>query len=179
MYSTCFHPFAPKKLRRTTLVDENYVLRHARFGKSRRRKDRGGPRTLRYGSRASSKLVRCYEKEGIGRYRVELELHAPLLRKWSIRNIADLPLVATKLWSAHFSFKVVRWDALEAHLAQRYGPEKGKKLYEKAREYAQTSLLRVNRFLSGVVHNPHRFWGSAVTNRDSGGAPTVGYVVRT
>lgn len=27
-------------------------------------------------------------------------------------------------------------------------------------------MHRVIRFLSRTVHNPHRFWGSALTNRD-------------
>src|SRR5260370_378937 len=83
--------------------------RPARFGKSRRRTNRGGPGTLRFGSRGSSKLIRCYWKEEIGRYRVELELHATLLKKFSIQKITELPLIVTKLWPAHFCFKVMRW----------------------------------------------------------------------
>jgi hypothetical protein len=88
------------------------------------------------------------------------------LKKFSIQKITELPLIVTKLWPAHFCFKVMRWGALEAHLLRKYGRESGKKKYEEAREQAQISLRRVARFLSGAVHNPHRFWGSAITNRD-------------
>ena len=55
-------------------VDEEFVLRFGKFGNARRRKDRGGPGTLRYGSRTSPKMVRCYLKKSLDSYRVELEL---------------------------------------------------------------------------------------------------------
>ena len=57
-------------------VDEDFVRRHAKFGKSRFRPDRGGPGQLRFGSRFSGRLVRCYEKEAVNAYRVEIELHS-------------------------------------------------------------------------------------------------------
>jgi hypothetical protein len=149
-----------------TPVDEQFVLRHMRFGKSRRQKNRGGPGTLRFGSRGSPKLVRCYQKQKLGRYRVELELHSSLLKKLSIRNIADLPVVATKLCPAHIAFKVIRWEKLKSHLIRRYGAREGQRLYEAARERAEISLYRTTRFLRRVVHNPHRFLGPEITNRD-------------
>jgi hypothetical protein len=152
-----FHP--------DTEVDEDFVLRYGRFGKSRRRKDRGGPGTLRFGSRGAPKLVRCYQKQKLGRYRVELELHSALLKQYSIRNVADLPDVATKLCPAHIAFKVIRWEKLESHLVRRYGDREGKSLCQAARERAETSLQRTTRFLAGVVHNPHRFVGSGARNR--------------
>jgi hypothetical protein len=148
-----------------TDVDEQFVLCYMRFGKSRRQKNRGGPGTLRFGSRGSPKLVRCYEKQKLGRYRVELELHSSLLKKLSIRNIADLPVVATKLCPAHIAFKVIRWEKLKSHLVRRHGGREGKRLYEAARERAETSLHRTTRFLARAVHNPHRFVGSEVRNR--------------
>jgi hypothetical protein len=148
-----------------TQVDEEFVLRHGKFGKSRRRTDRGGPGTLRYGSRGSPKLVRCYRKAKLDRYRVELEIHTPLLRKWSIRKITELPLITTKLWPTHICFTGMRWEKLESHLVRRYGTGDGRRLSEGARERARVSLRKVTRFLSRSVHNPHRFLGSAVTNR--------------
>jgi hypothetical protein len=150
----------------TDTLNEADVLQHGRFGKSRQETDRGGPGTLRYGSRLSTKLVRCYWKKQIERYRVELELHAALLKKHSIRKIADLPLIVTKLWPKHISFKVMRWEKLESHLVRRYGSQGGRRFCAGARERAEKSMYAVNEFLSGTVHNPHRFWGSSMINRD-------------
>jgi hypothetical protein len=151
-----FHP--------DTGVNQHFVLCHARFGKSQRREDRGGA-NLRFGSRRSAKLVRCYQKKEIGRFRCELELHHLLLGQFAIRNIADLPSVASKLCPAHIAFKVMRWEKLKVHLLRRYGAKRGGRFYEEARERAETSLHRLMRFLSGIVHNPHRFLGSSKANR--------------
>lgn len=149
---------------RETQVDEQFVIRYMRFGKSRRQKNRGGPGTLRFGSRSSPKLVRCYQKKKLNRYRVELELHSSLLKRLSIRNIADLGVVATKLYPAHIAAKVIRWEKLQSHLVRRHGAREGHRLYEEARERAEKSLHRTMRFLSKVVHNPHRFVGLQVRN---------------
>lgn len=62
-------------------VDSRFVKRHAKFGKSRRRMDRGGPGQLRYGGRKSSKLVRCYYKPEVRAYRVELEFHSRFINR--------------------------------------------------------------------------------------------------
>jgi hypothetical protein len=62
-------------------IDRAFVRRHAVFGKSQRRTDRGGPQQLRYGTRKSGKLVRCYWKKEVQAFRVELELHSRLLNK--------------------------------------------------------------------------------------------------
>src|ERR1700730_9386541 len=70
-------------------VDEVYVMQHGIFGKSRSRPDLGGPGQLRHGSRRSGKLVRCYWKDQVGAYRVELELHSGLLRKHDIDGVTD------------------------------------------------------------------------------------------
>lgn len=152
-----FHPEVP--------VDREYVLRHARFGKSRRRIDHGGPEALRFGTRSSHKLVRTYYKKEIRRFRVELEIHAPLLRKFGIRQVRDLPLIVTKLWPTHICFQIIQWRKLEAHLARRYGLKKGRRLCEEARARAERSLQRAMRFLSRYVHNPHRFLRPSKINR--------------
>jgi hypothetical protein len=95
-----------------------------------------------------------------------LELHSSLLKKLSIRNIADLPVVAKKLCPAHIAFKVLREKKLESHLVRRYGARKGQRLHEAALARAETSSHQTTRFLAGVVHNPHRFLASEATNRD-------------
>jgi hypothetical protein len=111
-------------------------------------------------------MVRCYPKKEGGRYRVELELHSPWLRKHGVKTVADLPAIASAVWPAHICFKVMRWEKLESHLIRKYGKQRGEKLLKEARGHADISLHRVNRFLSNTVHNPHRFWGSSIVNRD-------------
>lgn len=147
-----------------TPVDKKFVLRHMRFGKSQRQKTLGGPDQLRFGSRQSPKLVRCYWKTELQRYRVELELHGSLLRSLAIRNITNLPEVATRLCPGHISFERVDWDKLEAHLIRRYGARDGKKQSAEAREQAQISRSSARRILSASVYNPHRFFRATVRN---------------
>ena len=153
-----FHP--------DTLVDEDFVRRNAKFGKARRKKNRGGAGQLRYGGRNCPKLVRCYFKREINRYRVELELHSAILRKHRINNVADLARVGGVLHPDHFAFKIMKWKKLESHLRRRYGDVRAAELIDQARECAEVSLRKATRFLSGRVYNVHRFWGSEATNRD-------------
>lgn len=137
-------------------VDNNFVLQHARFGKSRRRIDRGGKGQLRYGDRGSPKLVRCYWKDKIQRHRVELELHSSLLRRIGV----NCPLQFPKLYGIvppHFSFVSISWERLERYFRKnRFGEADA--LMEGTRARAERSLQRALRFLkrSGVA-NPHRF----------------------
>ena len=56
-------------------VDRKFVLQHGVFGKSRRQPNPAGQGYVRYGTRASAKLVRCYRKHQLNRFRVELEFH--------------------------------------------------------------------------------------------------------
>ena len=152
-----FHPDTP--------VNEAFVLRHMRFGKSQRQKTLKGPGRLRFGSRQSPKLVRCYWKPEIQRYRVELELHGSLLRNLAIRNVVNLPEVATRLCPAHICFERIDWDRLEAYLSRRYGKIGGERRSEEAREQAKISRSRARKFLSASVYNPHRFFQATVRNR--------------
>ena len=153
-----FHP--------DTLVDESFVLSNCRFGKARLNKKRRTTGYLRYGGRGSPKLVRCYPKLEIGRYRVELETHSAILRKHSINNVADLARIAGVLYPDHIAFKIMKWKKLESHLRRRYGKVKAAELIDRARECAEVSLRKATRFLSKSVYNVHRFWGSEATNRD-------------
>jgi hypothetical protein len=153
-----FHP--------DTLVDESFVLSNCRFGKARLNKKRRATGYLRYGGRGSPKLVRCYPKLEIGRYRVELETHSVFLRKRKINTIVDLPKIVDALYPDHISFRAMKWKKLEAYLRRRYGKVRAAELIDQARECADVSLRRATRFLSKSVYNVHRFWGSEATNRD-------------
>jgi len=147
-------------------VNREFVLRHGRFGKSRRRMDRGGPGTLRYGGRACPKLIRCYFKNALDCYRVEAEIHRSLLRKLGARKVGDLALVAMKLAPAHLKFACLRWRKLAAHLARKFGPE-GRGICDEARLRAESSLRKALRYLANNgVHNPHRFLASLKINRN-------------
>lgn len=149
-----------------TGVDEAFVLRHGRFGKSRRRTDRGGPGQLRYGSRGSAKLVRAYQKNQLACYRVEFECHGSLLRKCSVRRARNLGGLAVNLCPAHIRFAGFRWGKLDTYLARRFGAN-GLLIGEQARRRADVSLRRAARFLSREgVYNVHRFLRPLPINRD-------------
>jgi hypothetical protein len=146
-------------------VDREFVLRHGRFGKSRRRLDRGGPGTLRYGGRSCPKLVRCYLKESLEVFRVELELHRSLLRKYGATTIHDLAAVAARLVPAHLRFVCVCWKKLKTYLVKKFGND-GNRIAEEARHQADLSLAKALRYLAKVgVPNPHRFLVPLKINR--------------
>jgi hypothetical protein len=147
-------------------VDCQFVLRYGHPGKSRRRVDRGGPGTLRYGGRQCPKLVRCYLKKQLGCFRVELEIHRPLLRKYGVEKVFDLATVATTLIPAHMKFVAIRWSRLETYLTKKFGPD-GTRIEEEARRRADSSLRAATRYLAkNGVTNPHRFLASLKINRD-------------
>ena len=146
-------------------VDRGFVLRHGRFGKSRRRLDRGGPGSLRYGGRECPKLVRCYFKPVLDCFRVELEIHGLMLKKHGVREIFDLGKIAAALVPAHLKFVVFRWKKLEAYLGRKFGQD-GAAIYEETRRKAGCSLRAATRHLKkNGVANPHRFLGSLQINR--------------
>src|ERR1017187_7483116 len=109
-------------------IDADFIRQHALFGKSRFRPDRGGAGQLRYGSRFSGKLVRCYRKDSADAYPVEVELHSPLLprpRRNNLREIIDSRW--TEIGNAGFSivpghcrFVKLRFRALGRHLRHRF-----------------------------------------------------------
>jgi len=154
--------FAPE-----TGVDRTFLLRHGLFGKSRRRKNRGGGEQLRYGGRRCPKLVRCYWKKELGRYRVELEVHSALLRKYAACKVADFGGFCLKLLVSHFQFVGIRWQKLSGYLQKKIGDRTVQLLLHEVQERASISLRRALRFLSrNGVTNPHRFLRPLKINRD-------------
>ena len=149
-------------------VDEGFVRRHARFGKSRRRMDRGGPDQLRYGTRKSAKLIRCYYKPEVQAYRVELELHSRLINgrkpRWCMSSDAPedmldhISLMALQIMPKHLQFVRFDWRALERYLVRTLGRAAVDAFLEEARRRACQSLAYANRFLRKQnVRNVHRF----------------------
>jgi hypothetical protein len=142
-------PFASK-------VDETTVLRHALFGKSRRRKKQYEGPTY-FGSRTSTKLVRCYEKTAVASYRIELEIHSGLLHKSGVKRVRELSRFAKTLCPSHVRFVFVSWLALKRYLKRRFGT-KGEEIYVEAQSRSQLSLRRAMRYLARQgVTNVHRF----------------------
>jgi hypothetical protein len=146
-------------------IDANFVPQHARFGKSRFRPDRGGPDQLRYGSRYSGKLVRCYWKESVNAFRVEVELHSSLLPRPRRNNLREIPETrwleiadaGFSILPGHCSFVKLRFNALGRHLRHRFG-DRGEVLLERTRARSTHSLHSALAYLRRKgIHNPHRF----------------------
>lgn len=146
-------------------IDREFIRRHALFGKSKRRKDRGGPEQLRFGTRKSGKLVRCYSKPEVQAFRVELELHSRLLNKGRKRRarerseelLSDLTSVARLIFPKHFRFVRFDWQALDNYLRKRYG-RRSQAIIDTARRKASFSLCAARRYLrKSGVNNLHRF----------------------
>jgi len=138
-------------------VNREFVKRHGVFGKSRRRTDRGGKNQLRYGARKSGKLVRCYWKEKIKAFRVEVELHSQLLKKHQVKDVDYLSYVAQIVHPRHFRFVNIRWKALHRYLRRR-GDVDADTIIQGAHERAEVSLNNALKYLrrNGVI-NTHRF----------------------
>jgi hypothetical protein len=136
-------------------VDRCFVLRHAKFGKSRRQKSRWNDGVERYGSRKSGKLVRCYFKDELDTYRVELQLHGRLLKQFPNGPEALFSLHPI-LFPKHFSFVAVQWKDLRRYLRRRLG-KRGFRVYRAARLH-QDCLQDLESFLRKKdTHNVHRF----------------------
>ena len=146
-------------------VCEQTLRKYLRCGKSRLYLGKIGQ--PRFGSRASPKLVRFYEKANINRFRLEVEAHRTLIRKYSISSVRELGTLAVKLSPAHIRFASVRWKKLRKYLIHRFGPTRAKTLYADAYAYGEHSVRRVTRFLSrSGVPNPHRFLRSMPINAE-------------
>lgn len=140
-----------------TGVDYAFVRRHGAFGKSRRRRDLEHRGELRYGDRKANKFVRVYDKEEVGAFRVELEIHSGLLRKLGIKKLQELGDTAFEIFPKHIRFVQFRWKVLRRYLTRRFGALQGGTIFETTRRKAK-SLHAAMRFLRKKgVHNPHRF----------------------
>jgi hypothetical protein len=147
----------------STRVNRRFIRGHAVFGKSRRcvtKNDR-----LRYGSRKSSKLVRCYEKPEVEAYRVELELHSGLLRSHGIAGLEHLVHLPDVIRRKHLQFVDLDWNQLRLHLANKIGNRNDVVIAGARRR--RTSILRVQRYLRRKgVSNAHRFLVPHALNED-------------
>jgi hypothetical protein len=136
-------------------VDFDFVRAHAVFGKSRPNTRIHHADTLRFGTRNSAKLVRCYQKANLGAYRVEIQLNSCWMRKHDVRSFQDLRILSALLIPNHFRFVRLDRRAIENYLARtrftRHPPDRA--ISEPRSIHAELKRLR-NRL--GVV-NGHRF----------------------
>ena len=136
-------------------VDCRFVTRHAVFGKSRPRAS-SYPDSLRYGSRKSDTLIRCYLKPSVSAYRVEMELHGSWLRRKNVLKLKDLRRLPDLLYSNHIRFVQFDWVALARHLRHKGLP--ANRILQAARTEAR-SIHRLMQYLRQEVgvQNVHRF----------------------
>jgi hypothetical protein len=120
---------------------------------------------LRYGSRKANKLVRCYHKDELGVFRVEVELHSSLLRRNNISTLDDFICLPEIIFPKHLKFVDLDWGRLKRYLARNIGDE-GNQVNAGAGRRAG-SLQRLRRYLNrkGVV-NVHRFLVPLAINDD-------------
>lgn len=122
-------------------------------------------RVLYFGSRKSDKFVRCYQKEGLQVFRVELELHSRLLRRHSVSTLDDLRSLPGVVYPKHLQFVEFDWERLERYLTKRFGAQ-ASRILAGARK-GEASLQKVRRYLTrqGVV-NVHRFLVPLAINKE-------------
>jgi hypothetical protein len=119
-------------------------------------------RALYYGSRKTDKLVRCYQKNTLGVFRVELELHSGLLR--DIATLDDFVYLPDVVYPNHLQFVDFDWSRLEKYLSESLGDE-GRRIIAGAKSRSR-SLRRVRRYLSRKgVTNVHRFFSALEINK--------------
>ncbi len=137
-------------------ISRGFIPQHATFGKSRPRAKHSLDRVLYRGRRRSNKLVRCYAKDELNVFRVELELHSRLLRHHSISALADLQRLPGVIYPKHLLLVGFDWERLEHYLAKRFGMQASRVLAGARKREA--SVRRTRRYLArqGVV-NIHRF----------------------
>jgi hypothetical protein len=139
----------------STGVDAAFIKRHALFGKSRPRPDRGDG-VLRYGSRHSDTLVRAYDKQAVRSFRAEVELHSSLLRSKQICKLKDIPRSAQLIVPSHFRMVVIHWQSVRRYLIERYR-KAGTRAVDRAKTQAASIHAALGYLRSKQANNVHRF----------------------
>jgi hypothetical protein len=139
------------------LASLEFVKRFGKFGKSKFRLERHSG-LMRYGSRCAGKLVRCYLKPAIGRFRIELQFNSRLLRKSSIRKIGDFVASTSRLVPAHCGFYELEIKKVLAAITPDVSRHAIARSYIERYQSSEdlSSTLRYLRIVMGVS-NPARF----------------------
>lgn len=137
-------------------IDRDFVCRHALFGKSRPNDSPLFTHSALFGSRKTSKRVRCYHKKELDSFRVELEVHSSWLRRYGIVTLQDFWKLPQALFPKHIRFVNMNWEALSKHLSRR-GLKPAYIIQEaKNRSCSIHAVMEFLRYSVGI-HNPHRF----------------------
>jgi hypothetical protein len=99
-------------------IDRRYARKYCKFGKSRRLKRRGLGKTLYWGERKSSKLVRAYFKKLLGVFRIELQLNPRLIRNLRLEDFRSIDKLHDLLLPRHFEFVKIDWAAIGRYCAE-------------------------------------------------------------
>jgi hypothetical protein len=135
-----------------TRINQSFILKHAKFGKSRPAHNPKHPDTLHFGKRRSAKFVRCYWKEQVSAYRVELELHG----QWSTLPQSEHLLYLLTIGPEDFRFVNFDWDALDSHLRAKAG--RGKRIAAGSRLHSESIHELLGYLRSVGIRNPHQFF---------------------
>lgn len=131
-----------------TGVDDAYVRRHGRFGRTQISRGQRG-------SRRGNLLIRIYDKAETNRFRVELELHSQWLRRHGVRQTSDFWRLPALLVPQHFEFVEVDFNKLSKFL--RHTGRDAEEIIAACR-LREGSLNRLKTFLKHVgLANIHRF----------------------
>jgi hypothetical protein len=145
-----------------SVVNTNFVRRHLVVGKSRYAPNRDTGFEY-FGTRKSQKFGRCYDKENINAYRVELELHSAWLRAHKIREVNELAKLSALLPRKELKFVRLDLEALERQLRQAKIPVEPE--IQRARNISgglYFTMLRLRQRLG--LRNTHRLLITLKTN---------------
>lgn len=142
-------------------INRTFVLKHGLFGKSRRNKVLEIEPELRFGSRKGGKFVRVYWKKEIERFRIELQIQSPLLRKCSINTLTELGQLPGLIAAKHIRFGRLDYERLGRYV--QTDPD-GRRILKKVRTLSLLAALHFLRRIAGVP-NPHRFVMSVFPTR--------------
>lgn len=137
-------------------IDLEFVRQHALFGKSRPNAFLSRASKAMYGTRKASKLVRCYHKENLDSFRIELQLNSALLLQFKVSTLEDVGKLPNLLCRSHIRFVQIDWVRLHAYLLRR--GSNAEQTIRQAKALSQ-SIHRTLKFLRATarVPNLHRF----------------------
>ncbi|HLW99795.1 MAG TPA: hypothetical protein VKR82_14195 [Candidatus Acidoferrales bacterium] len=135
-------------------INTAFVMLHLLFGKSRWAARKPG--IVWFGTRRSSKFVRCYLRVRTQVFRIELELHAAWLRRNEIQDCFDFQRIPGLIARRHIFFCKLDWDAVIRRI-RRTVPNAPLALRNLSWE--KHDLHATLRFLRGELRftNTHRF----------------------
>jgi hypothetical protein len=135
-------------------VNRDYVQLHAKFGKSRVLTIPGQGDTLYFGEREAPKLVRAYRKEELSCFRVELELHARLIKKLRLQHFQSISQLASLLVPDHIRFVRLDFEKLKEFCTRRgISHEVVKRAKAATSLHGRFDILKVG----GISQNLYRF----------------------